>query len=624
FGVDQDKIAKKLWGDHFFIPATKLWSRKSHDEDGKPRERAFNMFILDPILKIFDTIMNRKKEDTSVLLGKLDIKLTPEEDELEGKALFKLVMARFLPASEALMGMVVLHLPSPVAAQKYKIGTIYEGPQNDECADGIRTCDPNGPLMLYISRMMLSTDKDGRFYAFGRIFSGIVRAGLKVRIQGPAYEPGRKSDLFIKPIQRIVIMLGQNVVPVPDCSAGNIVGLVGIDQFLLKTGTITTSDGAHNFRTLKFSLVPVVQVTVDAKDPADLPKLIKGLKRLSVADPSFHSFVDEAGGHVIAGSSEQHLELCLRDLQNDYAPQVPIRRTEMVSLYRETCKATSTVTALAKSPNRHSRVFMKATPLDENLTLAIEKGVIRPRDDFKLRARVLSEDYGWEHQEARKIWAFGPDSTGPNVLVDMTKAVAYLNEIKDSAVAGFNWATREGPYTDEMVRGVRYNILDVYLGGNAIHRGGGQIIPAFRSAIYASHLLAEPGLMEPMYAVEITCPELTMGGIYGVLNRRRGYLVDEKPLTSGITTSLSSSSPSSPGIYLVKAYLPVQESFGFTSDLCQATQGQAVAQLVFDHWKTMPGNCVDDILLQNLILKIRKRKGLREIIPTVDIYLDRL
>lgn len=66
---------------------------------------------------------------------------------------------------------------------------------------GIKNCDSKAPLMMYISKMVPTTDK-GRFYAFGRVFSGTVSTGLKVRIMGPNFSPGKKEDLFIKPIQR--------------------------------------------------------------------------------------------------------------------------------------------------------------------------------------------------------------------------------------------------------------------------------------------------------------------------------------------------------------------------------------------------------------------------------------
>lgn len=71
------------------------------------------------------------------------------------------------------------------------------------------------------------------------------------------------------------------------------------------------------------------------------------------------------------------------------------------------------------------------------------QGEVNPRDDFKVRARYLNEKYDYDVTEARKIWCFGPDGSGPNILVDCTKGVQYLNEIKDSVVAGFQWATKE-------------------------------------------------------------------------------------------------------------------------------------------------------------------------------------
>ncbi|KAF9544412.1 Elongation factor 2 [Mortierella hygrophila] len=609
FGVDRQKMMTKLWGENYFNPTTKKWTNKGTDAEGKPLERAFNMFVLDPIFKLFDTTMNKKKEDVHGLLEKLEITLKSDEKDFEGKLLLKTIMKKFLPAGEALMEMLVIHLPSPITAQKYRVANLYEGPLDDECAKGIETCDPNAPLMLYISKMVPTSDK-GRFYAFGRVFSGTVRAGLKVRIQGPNYLPGSKSDLFVKSVQRIVLMMGRYVEPIEDCPAGNIVGLIGVDQFLLKSGTITTSESAHNLRVMKFSVSPVVQVAVECKNAADLPKLVEGLKRLSKSDPCVLCFTSDTGEHIVAGSGELHLEICLKDLEEDHA-QIPLRKSDPVVQYKETVKAESTVTALAKSPNKHNRIFVRAVPLGEDLTVAIESGKIAPRDELKARARVLSDDFGWENQEARKIWAFGPDGTGPNLLVDMTKAVAYLSEIKDSCVAAFNWATREGVFADEQMRGTRINILDVVLHADAIHRGGGQIIPACRSAIYASVLVAQPGLMEPVYLVEITCPEQAMGGIYGVLNKRRGHVVGEEQR------------PGTP-LYIVKAYLPIAESFGFTADLRQATGGQAFPQSVFDHWEMLNGVANEDPKLEALILTIRKRKGLKVEMPKLENFMDRL
>ncbi|KAL1855138.1 translation elongation factor 2 [Paecilomyces lecythidis] len=610
FGVDRNKMMERLWGDNFFNPKTKKWT-KSDTYEGKQLERAFNQFILDPIFKIFNAVTHSKKEEINTLVEKLEIKLASDEKELEGKQLLKVIMRKFLPAADAMLEMIVLHLPSPVTAQKYRAETLYEGPSDDEVCIGIRDCDPKASLMLYVSKMVPTSDK-GRFYAFGRVFSGTVRSGMKVRIQGPNYTPGKKEDLFIKAIQRTILMMGRFIEPIEDVPAGNILGLVGVDQFLLKSGTITNNETAHNLKVMKFSVSPVVQRSVEVKNANDLPKLVEGLKRLSKSDPCVLTMINEAGEHIVAGAGELHLEICLKDLEEDHAG-VPLRISDPVVSYRETVSAESSMTALSKSPNKHNRLYVTAQPMDEEVSKAIESGKISPRDDFKARARVLADDYGWDVTDARKIWCFGPDTTGANLLVDQTKAVQYLNEIKDSFVSGFQWASREGPIAEEPMRSIRFNIMDVTLHADAIHRGGGQILPTARRVLYAATMLADPALLEPIFNVEIQVPEQAMGGIYGVLTRRRGHVYTEEQR------------PGTP-LFTVKAYLPVNESFGFTGDLRAGTGGQAFPQSVFDHWAILPGGSPLDPSTKpgQVVAEMRKRKGLKEQVPGYENYYDKL
>ena len=94
--------------------------------------------------------MNHKKDQTAKLLEKLNIKLSSEERELEGKPLLKKVMQKWLPAGETLLQMITIHLPSPVTAQKYRMELLYEGPHDDPAALGIKNCDPEvSYLRLY-------------------------------------------------------------------------------------------------------------------------------------------------------------------------------------------------------------------------------------------------------------------------------------------------------------------------------------------------------------------------------------------------------------------------------------------------------------------------------------------
>merc|ERR1712126_530233 len=179
--------------------------------------RSFNMYILDPIYKVFDAIMNFKKDVTDKLLDKLDIKgkMKHEDLQMEGKPLMKTVMRTWLPAGEAMFLMICIHLPSPVTAQKYRTEMLYEGPNDDPAAVAMRNCDPEGPLMMYISKMVPTSDK-GRFYAFGRVFSGKISTGLKCRIMGPNYVPGKKDDLNEKAIQRTILMMGRYIEAIED------------------------------------------------------------------------------------------------------------------------------------------------------------------------------------------------------------------------------------------------------------------------------------------------------------------------------------------------------------------------------------------------------------------------
>jgi len=406
-------------------------------------------------------------------------------------------------------------------------------------------------------------------------------------------------------------MMGRYTEPIEDVPCGNVCGLVGVDQFIIKTGTISTFENAHNMRMMKFSVSPVVRVAVECKNPADLPKLVEGLKRLAKSDPLVQCSIEESGEHIIAGAGELHLEICLKDLEEDHAC-IPIKVSDPVVSYRETVSEESDRVCLSKSPNKHNRLYMKAVPMPDGLAEDIDKGEITPRQEVKERARYMSEKYEYDPTEARKIWCFGPEGTGPNLVVDVTKGVQYLNEIKDSVVAGFQWASKEGVLCEENMRGVRFDLHDVTLHADAIHRGGGQIIPTARRVFYASVLTAKPRLLEPIYMVEIQSPEAAVGGIYGVLNRRRGHVFEENRI---IGTPM----------FVVKAYLPVNESFGFTADLRSNTGGQAFPQCVFDHWQILPGDPFEAASKPcQIVTETRKRKGLKEGIPPLDNFFDKL
>jgi len=608
FKTDPDKLIKKLWGDHFFNNKTGKWSKKQ--EDG--HVRGFNKFVLEPIFRMFKLIMEDATEKYTKLINMVGVKLSNDEKALTGKPLVKTVMRKWLSASDALLEMMVIHLPSPSMAQKYRAENLYEGPSDDAACTAIRNCDKDGPMMVYISKMIPTPD-NARFIAFGRVFAGTIKTGMKARIMGPNYVPGKKEDLFVKNIQRTLIMMAGRTEAVDDIPCGNTVGIVGIDGYILKTGTITDIEDAHNIRVMKYSVSPVVQVSVAPKNPSDLPKLVEGLKRLSKSDPIVKCFSSESGEHIVAGAGELHLEICLKDLAEDFMKGIPIVQGNPVVSFRETVTTESEKMCLSKSPNKHNRLYMKAQPLGEELCAAIDKGEdVNATQDAKTRGRFLADNFEWDVNHARKIWCFGPDTTGPNMVVDVTTGVQFLNEIKDHVVSAFQWASKEGVLCEEPMRGCRFDLYDVTLHADAIHRGGGQIMPTARRCFYACMLTAQPTLLEPIFLVNITAPEGALGGIYSTMNRLRGHVFSEDQR------------PGTP-IYNLQAYLPVLESFGFVSKLREATSGQAFPQCVFDHWEEMAGDVHNpDDKLGGIVKNVRERKKLSAEIPPLDRYLDKL
>merc|ERR1711897_105817 len=246
--------------------------------------------------------------------------------------------------------------------------------------------------------------------------------------------------------------------------------------------------------------------------------------------------------------------------------------------------------------------------------MGIEKpnAVVGAKADPKERNKELKNRYSWSDEDARKLWCYGPETEGANVVVDTTRAIQYLLEIKEHVNSAFQWASKEGPLCEENMRGIRFNLTDVTLHADSIHRGAGQIMPPTRRCCFAALMTATPTLQEPIFLVEITCPQSAMSGVYNVMNMRRGCVFEENQREG---------TP----LVQVKAHLPVSESFGFVSALRQETAGQAFPQCVFVHWENLQGDCLQaGSKMEDLVLAVRKRKNLKVEMPKLGDYLDKL
>jgi len=410
--------------------------------------------------------------------------------------------------------------------------------------------------------------------------------------------------------------------------AGNMAAVSGVDQFILKRCTIAGSKDAFPLKSPTITVSPVVRVAMGPKNASDLPKMVEGLRRLAKSCPVVETAMEDNGKHVMAACGQEHMRVLKEDLETEYLPGIPIVYDDPSISYRETVTAESSVMCLSKSPNKHNRLFVKAEPMAEELCQAIEASRIMQNQDVKVRSKLLEKEFGWSKVDTLKIWSFGPSPTeaggnyGPNVFIDQTKGVQYMNEIKESTNSGMLWATRAGVLCEENMRGIRFNLYDVKMHADSIHRGMGQIQPTARRVCFAATMTAECRFQEPIFKVSIGAPAESQPGIMQALGACRGEF-DQCEGEGQIT---------------IWANVPIAETIGrtpFASVLTQKTNGKASASYSFSHWSTMssdPLNIQKDKTGEwkpvgraaEILLEIRKRKGMKVEKPDFLEYFDKL
>jgi len=441
--------------------------------------------------------------------------------------------------------------------------------------------------------------------------------------------------------------MGNKPETLSECPAGNVCGLMGIDKYLTKSGTLADSEQVFPFKTMKFSVSPVVQCAVNVVDSKNLKKLVEGLNRLSKYDNIISITQNKQGQQIVAGSGELHLQTCLNTLKDEFMKGVDINISQPIVSYMEGINASSGTTPTlptnikpgskwsypniicCKSPDKLNRIYISCEPLSEEVCKAIENNTIsEPRGDMKKYGREFASKFEeWHKDDAARIWSFGTAPYGKcNILVDQTRAVPYLKEVKGSIIEGFRQITSGGILCDEPLRGVRINIIDAKIHSDPAHRGPGQIIPATVRACYGALLSASPTMYEPMYSVQIEVPIDSQNGVFNTLGLVRGEFVSMKDKTD-IGIPLCS----------IKAFIPIIETLkgkdengkekkGFTELLRENTKGKAFPVTKFSHWQKVKGDpLIKDSLSNKVIMNIRDRKGgMKMEIPQFTDYYDKI
>jgi U5 small nuclear ribonucleoprotein component len=226
--------------------------------------------------------------------------------------------------------------------------------------------DPNGPLMIHVTKLYASSQPQAntagqKFSALGRIYSGSVKAGDKVKVMGEAYSPEDDEDMAFATVESVSIPRGRYGTEVSIAKAGSWVLLEGVDANIVKTATITNAKSSSAagygngndieiFAPLKFTQAggeSVMKLSVEPMNPSELPKMVEGLRRVSKSYPMVKTRVEESGEHVLFGTGELYMDCVMHDLRHIYS-DVEIKAADPVVGFRETVAETSSIKCFAE------------------------------------------------------------------------------------------------------------------------------------------------------------------------------------------------------------------------------------------------------------------------------------
>jgi len=493
-------------------------------------------------------------------------------------------LAKKSPLCQVVLDMVTTYLPNPIEAQPRRVHVIWHGDSESPEGKGMIHCDPNAPSCMMVTD--ISFDPHAGEVATGRLFSGKLSRGDEMYIMGTAKKVNR--------LQQVGIFMGPTRVEVPELYAGNIAAVTGLKDAVVGS-TVSSLMDMVPFESLEHYSEPVVTVAVEAKNMKDLPKLVEVLRQVAKEDPTLRVNInEETGEHLISGMGELHLEIITGRIKRDKG--VEIITSEPIVVYRETVTTALPDSVEGKSPNRHNRFYFLLSPLPDHVVELIKNHEISMNQE-SLERRDAMVKAGFDKDEAKSV----KDIYATNIFLDMTKGIQYLNETMELIIDGIHEALDGGPLANEPVQNMLIKLVDVKLHEDAIHRGPAQVIPAVRSAIKGGMLLAGDSLLEPLQKLFITVPQDHMGSATSQIQSRRGQVFDMTSEGDTVT---------------VIGKAPVAELFGFAGDVRSATEGRAMWNSEFAGFEIVPQGQAKEVVMQ-----IRKRKGLKEEMPKPADYL---
>ena len=479
------------------------------------------------------------------------------------------------PLHEVILDSVIMHHPSPVTAQAYRIPKIWHGDIESPIGQSLIKADHNGPLAFVITKMTI--DPQAGEICAGRIFSGTMRRGEPVRLN--------RAKVDVR-IQQVFIYNGAKREIVDNVPVGNIIGVAGLRGAY--PGETVSFGEMEPFEKITHIFEPVMTKAIEAKRPSDLPKLVEVLIQISKEDPSIVIEINkETGEHLMSGMGELHLEIIENRIKTEKG--VDLQSSPPIVVYRETITKNSGSPYEGKSPNKHNKFYFIVEPLSQELRDSIKAGKI-PNGRVKKTSQELwteLEAAGMDTKESRKV----RDIFNGNMLVDGTRGIVHIGEVIELIADMFEDVMQKGPLAKDPCIGVKVILDDVKLHEDAIHRGPAQVYPAVREGIRGAMMQANPLMFEPTQVLQFDAPVEFMGEISKLISSKRGQLLDMQQEGAHIA---------------VKGKLPVGEMFGLSSDLRSATEGRGNFFVLDQTFEKLP-----EELQGKIINQIRTRKGLK-------------
>ena len=370
---------------------------------------------------------------------------------------------------------------------------------------------------------------DGQYgqLTYTRVYQGKIKKGEEL------YNTRSKKRFKVG---RLVRMNSAQMEDINEGCAGDIVALFGVD---CASGDTFVSGGVNYSMASMYVPEPVISLSITPKDKQAAMQMSKALNRFTKEDPTFRVYTDpESNETIIKGMGELHLEVYVERMKREYNCEVITGKPQVA--YRESITTTG---------------------------------------DFNYTHKKQT---GGSGQYGRVAGFMEPDSEKDYEFVDAIKGGAIPNEYIPSCDKGFQKAMKEGSLIGAPIVGVKITINDgqyhpVDSNDNAFQIAA---IGAFREG----YLKAKPVILEPIMKVQMTAPTEFQGNLFGLINQRRGVIVDS---TDENNTST------------VNAEVPLSEMFGFSTILRSSTQGKGEFTMEFLKYGKVPNNVADELIAKH-------------------------